>query len=106
MDDPWNKEQWLSRPEWDRYIADSKEWRAATKEQIDKLMREVACVRRCFDEYVKSNSSLIDELKKEREASLKLRESIIEKTLTGGLWATIVFLAYSAIEYAKAYLKH
>ena len=101
-----DKDQWLSRKEWDRYISDSREWRAGTKEQIDKLVKEVTCVRRCFDDYVKSNSALIEELKKEREASLKLRASIVEKTLTGGLWATIVFLAYSAIEYAKAYLKH
>jgi len=76
-----------------------------TKQEFQELVIEVRTLSDnwkkhldIYEEFLKT--SLTEKLEKQ-----ELRKAITEKVVTGGVWATLIFLAMAAWDYLKTHVK-
>jgi len=87
------------------YEKDSNRCLRDIAERLDRLQEDLSELKSAWDKHVSDYGDLLKATKVSAEEKLKLRNAIIEKSLSSAIWGVMVFLAIAAWTYLRDHTK-
>jgi len=111
-DDLERRKDVVTQDQFLRFVEASEAQRRELREMVREIkvtlvevQRDIKCIHTTWDTHVAEYGPLLKDAKAEKEGREKLRTAIIEKSLTGAVWAMVVFVALASWDYIKQQAK-
>lgn len=102
----------VTQDQFSRFVEASESQRRELREMareikvtLVEVQRDIKCIHTTWDTHVAEYGQLLKDAKADKETKAKLRTAIIEKSLTGAVWAMVVFVALASWDYLKSELR-
>ena len=102
----------VTRDEFTQFVQSSSQQRHELRDMVRdvqgtlvEMRRDLKCIHETWDTHVDEYGDLLKSVKRDRVDREKLRSAILEKSLTGAVWAMVVIVAVSLWDSFKSNLK-
>ena len=76
-----------------------------TKKELEDLTDEVKKISDRLNLHLELYGEFLRTAVQEKKDKMELRKVVLQKITEGGIWATVIFLAVSSLEYIEAHIK-